>query len=198
MFRPLYSTNYQQQGIGLVEVLVALLLLAVAALGYAALQTRALRSTDEALTRTQALTILNNTAEKIRTNGLQNNYTLVVTPASGTTPETTTSGQIIEYYATQLNQSVGNITSHTCATATPCTPKDIADNDIIELKTIAGASGIKLGSVTCPSTSAKGATTCLVAAWGNTNPTMGSGTAHCMQSSGAYNFSAECVYMESY
>lgn len=204
MSRPLSATKNYQQGIGLIEVLVALLLLAVAALGYAALQTRALRSTDEALIRTQALTILNSATEKIRTNGLQNNYTVTTTiPASGTTPasSTTTTHQIIEYYAQLLN-TAGIPTVPACLAASNCTGdqiyKAIAAQDVKDLKTVAQASDIKLGAVICPATTGKGATNCLVAAWGNTNPTMGSGASDCMKTSGTYNFTAECVYMESY
>ena len=44
----------QQKGVGLIEVLVAVLLLSVAVLGFSALQMRAISATDESLIRTQA------------------------------------------------------------------------------------------------------------------------------------------------
>ena len=47
-----------QYGVGLVEVLVALLLLAVAVLGFSAMQMTAVKATDESLMRTRALTIM--------------------------------------------------------------------------------------------------------------------------------------------
>ena len=43
-----------QLGVGLVEVLVALVLLAIGVLGFTALQLRAVDATGEALTRSQA------------------------------------------------------------------------------------------------------------------------------------------------
>ena len=57
-----------QKGVGLMEVLVAMLILAIAILGYAALQVKATAATDEAMKRSDALLILNGLAEKIRLN----------------------------------------------------------------------------------------------------------------------------------
>ena len=56
----------QQQGVGLIEVLVAVLLLSVAVLGFSALQMRAISTTDESLVRTKSLTVVRNLAEVMR------------------------------------------------------------------------------------------------------------------------------------
>ena len=58
----------KQYGMGLVEVLVALLLLAVAVLGFSAMQMTAVKATDESLMRTRALAIMRGGAEAIRAN----------------------------------------------------------------------------------------------------------------------------------
>lgn len=55
-----------QRGVGLIEVLVAVLLLSVAVLGFSALQVRAISATDESLVRTKSLTIVRNLAEIMR------------------------------------------------------------------------------------------------------------------------------------
>lgn len=55
-----------EQGVGLVEVLVAVLLLSIAVLGFSALQIRAIGATDESLVRTKSLTIVRNLAEVMR------------------------------------------------------------------------------------------------------------------------------------
>lgn len=55
-----------QSGVGLIEVLVAVLLLSVAVLGFSALQMRAISATDESLVRTKSLTIVRNLAEVMR------------------------------------------------------------------------------------------------------------------------------------
>ena len=58
--------SMHQQGVGLVEVLVAVLLLSVAVLGFSALQVRAISATDESLVRTKSLTVVRNLAEVMR------------------------------------------------------------------------------------------------------------------------------------
>lgn len=55
-----------QYGVGLIEVLVAVLLLSVAVLGFSALQINALKATDESLVRTKSLTVVRNLAEVMR------------------------------------------------------------------------------------------------------------------------------------
>ena len=60
------KNSMHQQGVGLVEVLVAVLLLSVAVLGFSALQVRAISATDESLVRTKSLTIVRNLAEVMR------------------------------------------------------------------------------------------------------------------------------------
>lgn len=57
-----------QKGVGLMEVLVAMLILAIAILGYAALQVRATAATEESIKRADALILLNGLAEKVRLN----------------------------------------------------------------------------------------------------------------------------------
>lgn len=55
-----------QQGVGLIEVLVAVLLLSIAVLGFSALQVKAINATDESLVRTKSLTVVRNLAEVMR------------------------------------------------------------------------------------------------------------------------------------
>ena len=57
-----------QKGIGLIEVLVALMLLAIAVLGFTAMQMTAVKATDESLMRTRALTVMRGGAEMMRAN----------------------------------------------------------------------------------------------------------------------------------
>ena len=170
-----------QQGVGLVEVLVALLLLAVAALGYSALQARSIGTTDEAIMRTQAQIILGNAAERIRTN------------SASTTA--------LAAYQTHLTAATLP-TVVTCSTTTKCTPETIAKNDVVALRTQASAEGIRLGMVTCPGTVSKAETKCLIAAWNDTHPIKASAdsaeTPPCIKEDGTYFANADCVYMEAY
>lgn len=57
-----------QKGMGLVEVLVALVILAIAVLGYSILQVRALEASIEATKRIQGINLARDLAEKIRAN----------------------------------------------------------------------------------------------------------------------------------
>jgi len=75
----------QQKGVGLIEVLVAVLLLSVAVLGFSALQMRAISATDESLIRTQALSIIRGLAENMRANSQQiATYQVTINDASKT------------------------------------------------------------------------------------------------------------------
>ena len=64
--------NMAQKGVGMMEVLVAMVILSIAILGFVALQVRATAATDEALNRSDSLVILNGLAEKIRINSTGN------------------------------------------------------------------------------------------------------------------------------
>lgn len=58
----------RQYGMSLVEVLVALLVLGIGVMGYAALQLRAVRMTEDTYARSQAMSIAQDAIERIRAN----------------------------------------------------------------------------------------------------------------------------------
>lgn len=60
----------RQQGFSLLEVLVAMLILGIAVMGFAGLQVRALQSTGVAHVRSQAMTLATDLSERIRANRL--------------------------------------------------------------------------------------------------------------------------------
>lgn len=60
--------RYRQAGYGLIEVLVAVLVLAVGLLGLAGLQTQSLRFNNEAYFRTQATMLAMDMADRLRSN----------------------------------------------------------------------------------------------------------------------------------
>ncbi|MDR0237938.1 type IV pilus modification protein PilV [Acinetobacter sp.] len=59
---------HKQKGVGLVEVMVALILLSIAVLGFVALQIRAVAATNEANMNVQAINIARDLAERMRMN----------------------------------------------------------------------------------------------------------------------------------
>ena len=189
---------FAQKGVGLVEVLVALLLLGVAALGFAALQGQSLKSTDEALTRTQAITLIRSTAEKMRTNGLGVTYSIAITPPANAPAGTPTSQpyEALTYYQTLFNQAA--IPAAINCNATGCSPQQVATNDVHEIRTSAATLGLKMGIDICPGTASHEESKCIIASWNGTEPKKGTGNTDCMNDSGTYRFNADCVFMEAY
>lgn len=60
--------KHTQQGVGLLEVLVSLILLSIAVLGFVALQMNAIAATHEASRNVQAMNIARDLSERIRAN----------------------------------------------------------------------------------------------------------------------------------
>ncbi|WP_277964449.1 type IV pilus modification protein PilV [Pseudomonas sp. RIT-To-2] len=81
------SLKNTQRGFSLIEVLVALLILAIGLLGAAAIQVNALKYTDSSAMRTQASFIAYDMLDRIRANNGAN-YTLASAQAATTTTAT--------------------------------------------------------------------------------------------------------------
>lgn len=160
-----------QVGIGLIEVLVAILLLSVAVLGFSALQLRAISATDESLVRTQALSIIRGLAENMRANSQQ-----------------------IDTYQTTINDPTKTIES-----CTKCTAEQIAINEsrmaFEQLKNY----GISVKMMTCPGTANFSQIKCVVAAWKDTKPLMdNSDEDACADNNGVYKSGSSCIIVETY
>lgn len=182
----------------------------MAALGYAALQIQTLGSTDEALIRTQSITLLHSATEKIRINAVDNvvNHTMARQREtsnldSNNLVSNVTVSDMLAYYAKQFKKESSELTPLDCRIKA-CAPKDIAINDVIELNKQSATIGVSLGMSLCPGIKAQVGTAqtygyCLIAAWNETNPTQGSKTQDCFESdAGEYAKNADCIYMETY
>lgn len=171
-----------QRGIGMVEVLVALLLLAVGVLGFSALQSYAVYSTTESLNRTQALTVMRGLAERIRANG------------------TTTT--ILANYKAAMGSGVPTPPTERCSSTVGstigCDPKQLAELDVYDARAAAWSSGIQLGMAACPGTVGVGQRQCLLAAWDKTTPQISADSDACMALDGTYRRQANCIVMEIY
>ena len=177
-----------QQGVGLIEVLVALLLLAIAVLGFVALQFRAVEATSEGFNRIQAMNIARDLTEKMRINN--------------------SSAAIARYknrLATQDRQAA-DVSS--CYSAF-CSPVNKASFDVHETYLKANNLGMTVTMMSCPSTA--NGRQCIYVAWNKTDATnaesasdaISSTTGHsaCTTSSStsfSYNESSTCVVMEAY
>lgn len=171
----------------MIEVLVALILLAIGVLGYVALQVRAVDASGEALNRAQAMMIMRGLTENMRANiAGQDTYPQEVRAYTGYSASTTA--------------------PDTCFN-TVCTPSQLAAFDAYQAARAAFPLGMKLTMAVCPGvpTAAASKRQCLFAAWGNTALTVsGSGAtstasySDCMSSAGVYESQATCMMMEAY
>ena len=171
-----------QAGVGMVEVLVALLLLSIAVLGFAALQLRAVEATAEGGNRILAINIARDLAEKIRINNSDAALTV--------------------YQANLADQTKQAATVTNCYTTT-CTPAVKAAFDVREAYLKAQDVGMILNMMTCPGTANGRA--CIYVAWNKTdatdNTTSKTGQMACTSSSNSsfsYQDSSTCVVMEAF
>lgn len=159
----------QQKGVGMVEVLVALLLLAIGVLGFSALQLRAVEATSEAMNQVQAMNIARDLSERMRVNrdGLLD-YKKVATPK---------------------NCANG-------AGAIFCTAKEMAEFDYKQVSDKADDLGMQMAVLNCQgSTELK--RKCIYVAWEGTTATNGTASPACTNGA-AYIPNAKCIIVEVY
>ena len=211
-------TKSDQSGVGLVEVLVAVLLLSIAVLGFSALQVRAVSATDESLVRTKSLSIVRNLAEVMRT------YPDAYVTGSGTTFTTKLSTEtgaipiiraIVSSSATETIKVDGtDITRSSClSTGTiknaankqvpnkACNINQLATRDALVVKKQADDEGVKLNVVTCPGTTTQAIQRqmCIVTAWNDTKATLdATDVTACADANGVYKTGSQCLISEAY
>lgn len=169
-----------QRGVGLMEVLVSLLILSIAILGFAALQFKALDAIQEANDRTAAMTLARDLAERIRVNRTQLNiYKSNMNSEMKTEPK-------------RCSKADTSATT-TIPTITPmCTRAEMAAFDVGELKAAATQMNMTMIINDCQG----GDRQCVYVAWGDTTITAKS-QENCMVS-GVYVANAKCLVMEAY
>ncbi|AXY58927.1 MULTISPECIES: type IV pilus modification protein PilV [Acinetobacter] len=167
-----------QQGVGLIEVLVALVLLGIAVLGFTALQLRALAASHEAGRNIQAMNIARDLSERIRVNrdGLAD-YKKLVAPS---VPKNCASGTGSQF----------------------CTAKEMAEYDYARVAEKATNLGMEIGILDCQGTASL-ERKCIYVAWEGTTPSNGADPAdgsvnmNCTNGA-AYVPEAKCIFVEVY
>ena len=160
-----------QKGIGMMEILVALLILAIGVLGFIALQYRALEATSESTYRVQAVTIARDLAERIRVN--RNAFSV---------------------YKAELSAAANLKTYKTNCLTTSCSDTDLADFDVSQITTRAAVFGMTMNIMNCQNTNNR---SCIYVAWGDSSATDGSNSGDCTNGN-AYNPNSTCIIMETY
>lgn len=163
-----------QTGVGLIEVLVSLLILSIAVLGFAGLQLQSLRASGEAQFRVQAMSIAQDLAERIKNNPDQNTY-----------------------YRTTANWTNGAEGSPgtTCVSAY-CTAATMAQYDRQEI-TYMAQHYLPNGKVSAGGCQGATDLTCVYVSWNETDPTAGA-SGECVDASSQFVNGADCVMLEVY
>jgi type IV pilus assembly protein PilV len=175
--------KYQQNGIGLTEVLIAMMLLGVGVIGFAGLQVRAIGATNEASFRMQAMSIARDVSERL----LLNNSAL-----STYKPATPVTWSAIP---------ASNLTLCNGATVTACTPVNMANYDMANIAAIAAAT-LPNGQVSVRTCEGR-TNNCIYVSWNTTTPTVGAEAPNCVQpTTGLYTvvvapLSTDCVISET-
>ena len=158
-----------QKGVGLVEVLVALLLLSVAMLGFSAMQLSAVKATDESLMRTRSMSIIKSLSESMRI--LPNSSSIYRQQLNDLYKSSIISNDkdIVESYcekAKTYSQAVQNCNSSECDTQ-----QTVRYNVAVAIE--AGCEkDIALNIEVCPNTNGTNERQCIIASWNQTKPTM--------------------------
>ena len=164
-----------QRGVGMMEILVALLILAIGVLGFVALQYRALEASAESTNRVQAITIARDLAERIRVN--RNAFTT---------------------YRTELGTAANQKAYKTNCLTTNCSNTDLADFDVSQVVSRATTFGMTMNIMNCAGTNtATNTRSCIYVAWGDSSATDGTATGDCTNGN-AYNQASTCIIMETY
>lgn len=162
-----------QMGIGMMEVLVSLFILAIGVLGFSALQLRAVDATMEANDKTVAMNLAKDLTERMRINRLAaNDYIDAINDK--TTNDTC--------FAEDADESYVPI----------CTGEDLAQYDAKEILEIAESQSQTIVLDECDGSFR----TCVYVAWGHTEISKGD-VSQCSRD-GSYVPNAKCIIMEAF
>jgi type IV pilus assembly protein PilV len=185
-------TVQSQRGVGLMEVMVAALILAVAVLGFIALQYRSLDAANEAYYRTQAMSVARDLAERMRANQFaQDTYLKELTYSKTTSDVATAENSAPQQQAASEPTPPSN---SSCLTNT-CTQTQFAQADVVEIKAKAQEVGMDVAMQKCSGVDRN----CIYIAWEGTLPKDGDSTTekNCTNG-GTYVDGSRCIVMEAY
>lgn len=213
--------THNQRGVGLIEVMVAVLLLSVAVLGFSALQLRAISATDESLVRTKSLTVVRNLAEVMRAYPeayVTGGGTTFVTAAASDTDATPTVQAVVSSSEASTVKVDGDDVSildgaDSCLSTDiqtvdgkkvakkKCNINQLAARDALMIKKTAKDEDIAVNIVMCPGTSTQAIQQqmCIITAWNDTTATFDDDDDDaCASTNGIYKTGSHCLISEAY
>ncbi len=159
-------SRQQQKGVGMTEILVAMVLLGIGVIGFAGLQVRALGASNGSSFRMQAMAVAADLSERIRAN----RSTAALAVYRPATPSTWV-------------VSSANLTACEGASAS-CTPAVMAAYDMSNIAALAAAT-LPNGRVSMRVCEGR-TNSCIYVSWNDTTPTVGSVAPHCVTTAGLY------------
>ncbi len=183
-----------QQGVGLVEVLIALLLLAVAVLGFSALNMVSIKATDDSVLIANANTVMRGLSEDLRLNA--NSISAYQTDIQSVLNNVSASKSYCEAVEDYKTSSV----TKNCDSES-CTEEQLSQYNSWSTMKQACDNGVLLNMITCPGTAGKQLRQCIVTSWNGTDPVFAASSASskaCADASGIYHAGSDCLIMESY
>lgn len=188
-------TRSTQAGIGLIEVMVALLLLAVAVLGFSAMQLSAIKATDESLMRTRSMSTIKNLSEGMRILPDSSDiYKEQVNNIYKSSKESDSEYDISTYCK---DVDTYNTAASDCS-ASDCSEAEVVAYNVGTILSSACKKEISLNIEVCPDTSGVNERQCIIAAWHSTKPTTNDEKYSCTDENGSYKPEASCFIMEAY
>ena len=185
---------FNQRGVGLIEVMVALLLLAVAVLGFSAMQMTAVKATDDSVLIANANTLMRGLSEDLRLNS--SNILTYQQNIQGVLGNVSSSKD----YCTAVSEYKTSNAARNCDSSL-CTEAQLSNYNSWNAMNQACNNEILLNMVTCPGTSNKQLRQCIITSWNGTNPTLGANSVSnksCADTLGIYHAGSDCLIMESY
>ncbi|WP_287907927.1 type IV pilus modification protein PilV [Acinetobacter sp.] len=167
-----------QKGVGLMEVIIAMLLLAVAVLGYAVMQYRSIELGGQALKKVEAMTLARNLGERMYVN----KAAYLSTYKSGISEKGVVSSCV---------SSGKNVTY--------CSAVNFAKKDLADINALAQQKNMEVDILPCPNTVNQ--RNCIYVAWDDTKATQDDekdDVACTDKSKFIYKPSAHCIVVEAY
>lgn len=164
-----------QKGMGMIEIIISILVLAIAILGFMALQYRSVELAAEAMQRVEAVNLARNLSERIYVNRI------VYSDDSGLLDKGDVSDCLSKDNA-----------------IVECDPVAFMAKDIADVKSIAESKAMDINLLTCPDTANNRA--CIYVAWDETKAEQGDEDDNACTSSDnfAYYPESKCIVIEAF
>ncbi len=178
-----------QKGMGLMEVIVALILLSIGVLGFAMLQMRAMEASLDASKRIQAMSIARDLSERMRANnqGLAKSIPIKVGDVD----------KVVDAYSNAFGgRTYSSTYTAACSNTAKCTNVQFATEDVNQVLFKAYTNGMNVALNECPGTMTR-SRYCVYVAWDETTPNDSSSQTSCTNN-GSYLSDSKCVVLEAY